>query len=372
MKNLYADEQSKSFESIFADPKALYRETPFWAWNCELKPDQLKRQILNFKKMGMGGFHMHARTGLGTPYLSPEFMARVRECVETAKSEEMLAWLYDEDRWPSGAAGGLVTKEPEFRARYLLLTSEKRTEAPDAANDDSGKLLACYSIRLDADGALDSYKRIGADEPAEEGAEKFYAYRMVETSDPWFNDQAYVDTLNPAAIRKFVDVTYEAYFKSVGDEFNKTIPAIFTDEPQFTRKTVLKFAREKRDVRMPFTDDLPETYRAAYNADFFETFPEVIWELPGGKYSLARYRYHDHVAERFSSAFADTIGGWCEEHGIRFSGHMMEEPTLESQTHALGEAMRSYRSFQLPGIDMLCDWMEFTLSLIHISEPTRH
>ena len=45
---------------------------------------------------------------------------------------------------------------------------------------------------------------------------------MVETSDPWFNDQAYVDTLNPAAIRKFVDVTYEAYFKSVGDEFNKT------------------------------------------------------------------------------------------------------------------------------------------------------
>ena len=41
------------------------------------------------------------------------------------------------------------------------------------------------------------------------------------------------------------------------------------------------------------------------------------------------------------------------------TGHMMEEPTLKSQTAALGEAMRSYRSFQLPGIDML-------LSLIHI------
>jgi hypothetical protein len=42
------------------------------------------------------------------------------------------------------------------------------------------------------------------------------------------------------------------------------------------------------------------------------------------------------------------------------TGHMMEEPTLESQTHALGEAMRSYRSFQFPGIDMLCDRHEFT------------
>ena len=39
---------------------------------------------------------------------------------------------------------------------------------------------------------------------------------------------------------------------------------------------------------------------------------------------------------------------------------MMEEPTLESQTAALGEAMRSYRGFDLPGIDMLCNWREFT------------
>ena len=30
---------------------------------------------------------------------------------------------------------------------------------------------------------------------------------------------------------------------------------------------------------------------------------------------------------------------------------MMEEPTLQSQTAALGEAMRSYRSFHIPGID---------------------
>ena len=39
---------------------------------------------------------------------------------------------------------------------------------------------------------------------------------------------------------------------------------------------------------------------------------------------------------------------------------MMEEPTLHSQTAALGEAMRSYRSFGLPGIDMLCDYREYT------------
>ncbi|UKI30456.1 MAG: hypothetical protein L6W00_21240 [Lentisphaeria bacterium] len=60
----------------------------------------------HFPAHGDGGFHMHARTGLATPYLGPEFMARVRDCVREARNSGMLAWLYDEDRWPSGAAGG--------------------------------------------------------------------------------------------------------------------------------------------------------------------------------------------------------------------------------------------------------------------------
>lgn len=88
--------------------------------------------------------------------------------------------------------------------------------------------------------------------------------------------------------------------------------------------------------------------------------PELIWELPTGQISLVRYRYHDHLTERFVEAFADTIGDWCEKHGILLTGHLLEEPTLESQTACVGEAMRSYRSFQLPGIDMLCDRREFS------------
>jgi len=88
--------------------------------------------------------------------------------------------------------------------------------------------------------------------------------------------------------------------------------------------------------------------------------PELLWELPNGQVSTVRYHYHDHTCERFAQAFADQCGAWCEKHGLMLTGHMMEEPSLRSQTHSLGEAMRSYRSFQLPGIDMLCDGTEFT------------
>ena len=360
MDSLYQKDQSVPFEKIFSNPSSLYRDTPFWAWNCKLEEDQLRRQIAVFQEMGMGGFHMHSRTGMGTPYLTKEFMERVDNCVDEAKKRNMLAWLYDEDRWPSGAAGGIVTKNPKFRARHLEIRFKQLETEPDPQNDNSGRLLACYLVKLDSNGCLEEYRKSDAQSDTPLGFRKIFCYLMVSNKDSWYNDQTYVDTLNPRAIQEFVNVTHEAYRKSIGKEFDKTVPAIFTDEPQFTRKSSLTFAQEEKIVNLPFTDDFPETYKAAYGVDFYATLPELIWELPDGKYSLARYRFHDHVAERFASAFADTIGDWCQKHNLRSTGHMMEEPTLTSQTAALGEAMRSYRGFLLPGIDTLCDCQELS------------
>ncbi|MBR6058092.1 MAG: hypothetical protein IKP58_08005 [Victivallales bacterium] len=360
MDSLYAKDQAVPFEQIFSNPSSLYRDTPFWAWNCKLEEQQLRRQIAIFQEMGMGGFHMHSRTGMGTSYLAKDFMERVDDCVDEAKKRNMLAWLYDEDRWPSGAAGGIVTKNPKFRARHLEIRFKPLDTPPNPENDNSGRLLACYLIRLDADGCLAKYIKCDEQKEVPLDFRKIYCYLMVSNKDSWYNDQTYVDTLNPRAIKEFVNVTHEAYRKKIGKEFDKTVPAIFTDEPQFTRKSSLTFAREEKIVNLPFTDDFPETYKAAYKVDFYDTLPELVWELPNGKYSLARYRFHDHVAERFASAFADTIGDWCQKNNLRSTGHMMEEPTLTSQTAALGEAMRSYRGFLLPGIDTLCDCQELS------------
>lgn len=352
---------------LFIEPTAEYRGTPFWAWNNMLTEDELCRQIDVFKEMGLGGFHMHVRTGLENEYLSDEYMELVKACVKKAKNEKMLAWLYDEDRWPSGAAGGIVTADERYRARNLLFTNKK--EAALHLNEDScaaggrsgkGKLLACYDIALDADGFLKSYKKIDENEAAE--GEKWYALLEIHQPSGWYNDKTYVDTLSKEAIERFIEVTHKRYKEKVGDEFDNTVPAIFTDEPQFTRKQTLKnsVAAEGTDICMPWTDKVPELYSAAYGSDIMETLPEIFWDLPNGRVSVARYLYHDFIAELFAVSFADTVGGWCRENGIALTGHMMEEPSLRSQTAALGEAMRSYRSFGIPGIDMLCNSHEFT------------
>lgn len=89
---LYTKNQSpKLQEELFQNPTCEYRGTPFWAWNGKMDPERLTEQIKVFKKMGLGGFHMHVRTGMDSPYLDDEFMGYIRHCVEIAKDENMLA-----------------------------------------------------------------------------------------------------------------------------------------------------------------------------------------------------------------------------------------------------------------------------------------
>ena len=357
---------------LFKNPTSEYRGAPFWAWNCHLEKDALLRQLDVLREMGFGGAHLHVRTGLDTPYLSDEFFDLVSACVEKSAREGLLTWLYDEDRWPSGAAGGLVTRDVRYRQRTLLFTKTPYREgecggglsdsSAAATRTGNGVLLARYAIRLNGNGELAAYRRLSDDEPAEAapGEELRYAYLETPRENPWFNNQTYLNTLDPKAVARFIEVTHERYRRRFAASFGKTIPAIFTDEPQFTRKTVLPFADSDRDVTLPFSNDLEETFFAACGESLLDRLPELIWELPDGAVSRIRYLYHDHVAERFASAFADQIGAWCDENGLMLTGHMMEEPTLKSQTAALGEAMRSYRAFRLPGIDMLCARYEFT------------
>ncbi len=347
---LYPKNQDKKIsEELFKNPTAEYRCTPFWAWNCELKEDELHKEIEFMKEMGMGGFHMHTRVGQSTEYLSDEYMANIKSCTEKAKKENILAWLYDEDKWPSGFAGGFVTKKVENRQKFLRGTV-------DPSRSD-GQLLASYDIILDEDGYLASYRRLADGEKADNMA--WYAFIETAKEDPWYNFQTYIDSLSKSAMDDFIEVTHERYKEVVGEDFGGAVPAIFTDEPQVYRKTCIDVSLEEEDIRLPYTTDFNDTYKAAFGADFLDTLPELAWEKREGCH-LARHRYHDHTTERFVEAFCDNIGAWCKKNDILLTGHMMEEPTLESQTCAIGEAMRAYRSFGLPGVDMLCDNREFT------------
>ena len=190
----------------FKNPGSDYRGAPFWAWNGKLEPAELRRQIQVMQQMGLGGFFMHSRIGLATPYLSPEWFSCVDACVDEAKKLGMNAWLYDEDRWPSGAAGGLVTKNPKHRMRSLkprildTVTGFKWTP----------NTLAAFTARIDGSTAsqvrqLSKGKRA----PKLAEGEKLIVFAIeLQGCSNWYNGFTYLDTLSHEAVKAFIKVTH--------------------------------------------------------------------------------------------------------------------------------------------------------------------
>ena len=227
---LYPKNKEKTLSpALFKSPTAEYRGTPFWAWNAVLEKDELFRQIGIFKEMGFGGFHMHVRYGMATPYLTDEYMALTKGCVAEAKRLQMLAWLYDEDRYPSGFAGGLVTKDPVHRGKNLYLTTAPKSQKNESTPD---VLLARFDVSLNEKGELVSYRTLAEGEEA--AGTLLYAYLRTLPKSPRFNDTAYADLLQKETIDRFIEVTHERFAAAVGDDFGGAVPAILPTSRSIT------------------------------------------------------------------------------------------------------------------------------------------
>lgn len=172
--------------SDFANPPAVFRPFPFWSLNDTLEPDEMARQMQEMGQKGLGGAFLHARTGLETPYMSEEWMECLLAAVKQAEQDGTYAWLYDENGWPSGFAGGeLLHCGEEYLQKYLC-----------------SKVIAEYSK------CLQHPRLIGLYEATDQG------YRMLESPDEFSNDKellcisydvnpTYIDTLDEAVVAHF-------------------------------------------------------------------------------------------------------------------------------------------------------------------------
>ena len=100
--------------------KKDHTSLPFWSWNDRLDPDELARQIAAMRRAGLGGYFMHARGGLETPYMGEEWMNAIRTGIDCA-GDDMEAWAYDENGWPSGFADGVVPAMGEQNQQKTLI-----------------------------------------------------------------------------------------------------------------------------------------------------------------------------------------------------------------------------------------------------------
>lgn len=339
--------KDRYFEN-FTHPGRIYRGIPFWAWNGVLNHEELRRQIRAMKEMGLGGFFMHSRIGLATEYLGQDWFKCIHACVDEAQKNGLNAWLYDEDRWPSGFAGGKVTVNHEYRQKMLLFEEYRNLDAVEIIDST----LAVFAISVE-DKIYRQARRLSLDLSAEklkDNEKALHFYVKTADDDDWFNGQAYLDTLNSAAVDEFIRVTHERYKAEVGESFGKNIPGIFTDEPRFDACEA-----NSGHNSVTWTQKLPEIFHKRYGYDLLDHLPELFFDIETESPLKARYHYFDCVTYLFTNSFSRRIGSWCADNNLMFTGHVMKEDLLSTQADAVGSCMRFYEYMQIPGMDLLTE-----------------
>lgn len=304
--------------SKMKNPPAIMRPAPFWSWNDKLDEAELRRQIREMSEKGWGSYFMHSRVGLVTTYLSDEWMHLVNACADEAEKTGTLAWLYDEDKWPSGFAGGEVPrKDKAFRSRALVLVLKGQVESYDTV---------ITSV---------NHKGIDFD----------ICCRVSELDSKYFNGASYVDLMNPDAVREFIRCTHDRYKESCAEYFGKSIPGIFTDEPCY-----LMFGHYDVPV-VPWSDFLPGFFRKMKGYNIQDHLPELFFDIDD--YRKIRFDFYDAASELFKQSFTKPYYDWCNENNMIMTGHFMAEDSLFYQTMWSGDVMTHYEYMTWPGIDKL-------------------
>ena len=331
------EDSYSSVLEIFRDPPAEYGSAPLWVWNDRVTETQIEEQLSDFKEKGLGGGFIHPRPGLITPYLSEEWLSLCEFTVKTGKKLGLKIWIYDENSYPSGFAGGHVPDQmPDAVRRTLVM--EKHTALPETSENAPFLMLKRSGAGFeDITGSM-------ADRAGETG--ELYQFTFSEQKPtPWYGGFTYVDLMRKEVTERFLDITMETYKKRFGGEFGKTVPGVFQDEAHI--------APAVGGASLSYTPALFEVFHDMWGYDLKVHLPSLIEET--GDWRRIRHNYYAVLNHLFIEGWAKPYSQYCADHDLDFTGHYWEHDWPRPRLVPDNMAMASYA--QMPGIDILMnDW----------------
>ena len=321
---------ARTVRRLFANPPRQYATAPLWVWNDRLTEDQIRGTLRDLASQRVQQVFVHPRPGLMTPYLGPEWFRLWKVALDEAERLDMNVWIYDENSYPSGFAGGWVPElMPESRGLGLAL---KETGSAPGWTADT---VALYRLEGDRVENVSARARAGEALPA---GRYLVATLQRAGNSPWHGGRSYVNLLTRGVTEKFIEVTLAAYQREVGRHFGQRIPGVFTDEPNI-----------RPAGGFPWCPDLPEQFRQRWGYDLLEHLPALVREV--GDWRKVRHDYFATLNALFIERWAKPYSEWCEQHGLAFTGHYWDH----EWPHCLGVpdnmAMAAWQ--QIPGIDVL-------------------
>jgi hypothetical protein len=284
-------------------------------------------------RAGMQHYREHGLGGLVCNVAFNDYMESEQNwktlvaAVEACRDLGLVVWIYDEQGYPSGAAGGLVLREnPDYEAMELAF---------DTTRDDP------FVVRP--------------------------AYEYTHASNNYYAARRYVNVMDARAVGCFLEKTHEQYWKRLEPFFGNTIQAMFTDEPSLIAVNLGQIpeqARKKVPVvdpvdpnarrlpSVPWSYDLVDRYRHRYGADLLEHRRSLFAGSSPADRRVRRQFWSlvaDLVADRYFGALED----WCDRHRVASSGHSLWEEALLHHVALEGNGLKVLGRMHIPGLDML-------------------
>lgn len=294
----------------------------FWSINDDLDITELKNQLYEMKRCGLEGVVFHPRYYTNNPpYLSEEYMNIVSELILYAKELNMAFWLYDEDGWPSGSAGGKVLKQhPELKRQWLELKKDGNNKAEEG-------LL--YSFRIYEDNIYGTNYNKGE------------LYHIVKKSVKG------PSPMDKEAVLTFIEITHEAYKELLDKEAFDYVEGFFTDEVHFPINI------DKNDCygTLPWSDSFEKRYFKAYGEELLKSLPSVFMNV--GDYKKVRVQFWEMATDALVEGFYNPLTEWGRKNNKKMTCHLKGEETPLFQLPFSGSCFQVLRNMTVPGIDAL-------------------
>ncbi|MBR5520287.1 MAG: hypothetical protein IKU55_06170 [Clostridia bacterium] len=340
------DSSDKWLAEEFSNPSAGYRARKL-LYNFNVGYDFT---LDSLQHMGYGG--VLNNVPYNADYLKDrEDFALLDRAFAQARDKGMELWLYDEYQWPSGKAFGyVIDSNPDFEATGVeMLMISGKGNIDYTLSDDYLTLLGA-SLRT-TDGLIPLETDGRSVRAAHEGSYSLFLFARRYTYSPDrtedrsdFTTLRDVDLLNPDAVAKFIEITYDKYRDELGESF-ADVAAFFTDEPNLGNRDYQNF--------VVWTDALPQAFFEMHGYDLLEHLPSLFMgttELD----RTVRINFYQTVSELFSRAYTQQISAWCAENGVSSSGHLLFEESLFRQIETYGgDFMRIVSEMDIPGGDIL-------------------
>jgi len=298
---------------------------------------------------------------------------------KSARSKGMNVWLYDENTYPSGMAGGSILNEhPDWEVEGLQF-KDSVINGPSKIhwNIMQGNLVVMKGVPV-INGKNQLGKTIDIKKYALDNALNWDVpkgeWRVVQITTNVLRNgyqsgtvrggkvRQYPSLLMPEVTQQFIELTHKRYTEVLGSKLGSLFYSTFTDEPSLMAQPYVNLGYGV----YPWKKNLSEGFEKHFGYKLEDKLLQLMLD-DGNEGQKLRYQYFSLVSEMMSQNYFRAIKEYCHSQNMKSGGHLLLEETMMAQVPLYGDIMACYREMDVPGIDVLTGMPEYTRRYLYSS-----